>query len=299
MDEKRYAELKLGERGAIISIIAYIFLSGLKIYVGNYTNSAALKADGMNNATDIIASIAILIGLRYSRKPADANHPYGHWKAETVASMVASFIMMVVGIQVLYEAVTSITNDGEVVPDLLSAWTGILSAVIMFGVYAYNHRLSKKINSQAIEAAAKDNLSDALVSVGAVVGIIGSQFNLPWLDPFTAAVVGVIICKTAWDIFRDTTLNLTDGFDRKQLEQYRQTVKTVPNVKKVKKIKARRYGSNIVVDVIILVDEHLNIKHGHDIATDVEHILMDDHQVYNVHVHVEPNIKTEKPSKEE
>src|SRR5699024_4959191 len=100
MDEKRYAELKLGERGAIISIIAYIFLSGLKIYVGNYTNSAALKADGMNNATDIIASIAILIGLRYSRKPADANHPYGHWKAETVASMVASFIMMVVGIQV-------------------------------------------------------------------------------------------------------------------------------------------------------------------------------------------------------
>ena len=252
----------------------------------------------MNNATDIIASIAILIGLRYSRKPADANHPYGHWKAETVASMVASFIMMVVGIQVLFEAIMSITNDEKVVPDLLSAWTGIFSAVIMFGVYAYNHRLSKKINSQAVEAAAKDNLSDALVSVGAVVGIIGSQFNLPWLDPFTAAVVGLIICKTAWDIFHDTTLNLTDGFDRKQLEQYTKTVKTVPNVKQVKKVKARKYGSNIVVDVIILVDEHLNIKHGHDIATDVEHILMDEHHVYNVHVHVEPDISTDKSSKE-
>jgi len=89
MEQDRYQELKMGERGAIVSIIAYILLSALKLIVGTMANSAALRADGLNNATDIVASVAVLIGLRLSQKPPDKDHPYGHWKAETVASMVA------------------------------------------------------------------------------------------------------------------------------------------------------------------------------------------------------------------
>src|SRR5690606_20791185 len=110
MEKVKYNDLKLGERGAIISIVAYILLSALKLFIGTKTGSTALKADGLNNATDIMASIAVLIGLRLARKPPDKDHPYGHWKAETVASMVASFIMIAVGIQVLYEAIFSIFN---------------------------------------------------------------------------------------------------------------------------------------------------------------------------------------------
>jgi cation diffusion facilitator family transporter len=108
MNEQGYLDLRRGERGAIISIIAYICLSSLKLSVGFIANSEALKADGLNNFTDIIASIAVLIGLKLSQRPADDDHPYGHWKAETVASMVASFIMIAVGIQVTYEAISSI-----------------------------------------------------------------------------------------------------------------------------------------------------------------------------------------------
>src|SRR6478752_2357173 len=108
MYQQKYNDLKLGERGAIISIVAYICLSALKLMVGDMANSEALKADGLNNTTDIIASIAVLIGLKISQKPADLNHRYGHWKAETVASLMSSFIMMAVGIQVLYEAISSL-----------------------------------------------------------------------------------------------------------------------------------------------------------------------------------------------
>ncbi len=97
MEQVKYNDLKLGERGAIISIVAYILLSALKLFTGTITGSEALKADGLNNATDIIESIAVLIGLRLAQKPPDKDHPYGHWKAETVASMVASFIMIAVG----------------------------------------------------------------------------------------------------------------------------------------------------------------------------------------------------------
>ena len=105
----------MGERGAIISIIAYICLTALKLVIGSIAGSEALKADGLNNATDIVASIAVLIGLRLAQRPADKDHTYGHWKAETVASLVASFIMMAVGLQVLFEAIGSVFQ-GKVNP---------------------------------------------------------------------------------------------------------------------------------------------------------------------------------------
>jgi cation diffusion facilitator family transporter len=289
VDQEKYNNLKLGERGAIISILAYICLSTLKLIIGYMADSEALKADGLNNATDIISSMAVLIGLKLSQKPADLDHPYGHWKAETVASLVASFIMMAVGIQVLYTAVTSVFGGEHTSPDLIAVWTGIFSSIVMYGVYRYNKKLAHKINSQSVMAAAKDNLSDAWVSIGTAVGIIGSQFQLAWLDPVAAVIVGFLICKTAWDIFREASHELTDGFDENQIQSFKETIQNTYGVKGIKDIKARNYGNNIVVDVVILVNSTIDIIHAHDICTNVENTLADVHNVYQVHVHVEPN----------
>lgn len=158
----------------------------------------------------------------------------------------------------------------------------------MYLVYRYNKRLATKINSQAVMAAAKDNLSDAWVSIGTVIGIIGAQFQLPWLDPLTAVLVGFLICKTAWDIFRDASHHLTDGFDENIVEDYKETVKQVHGVVGVKEIRARNYGSNTVVDIVILVRSNLDIRLAHDISDQVEHELKEKHGVYDVHVHMEP-----------
>jgi cation diffusion facilitator family transporter len=106
--EEKYNNLKLAERGARISIIAYIALSFLKLGVGYLSKSKALTADGLNNTTDIVASLAVLIGLKIARKPADENHLYGHFRAETIASLIASLIMIAVGIDVLYNAAHAI-----------------------------------------------------------------------------------------------------------------------------------------------------------------------------------------------
>ncbi|SDN33027.1 cation diffusion facilitator family transporter [Bacillus sp. OK048] len=288
IEEQGFIDLKRGERGAIISIIAYIFLSILKLAVGYFANSEALKADGLNNVTDIIASVAVLIGLKLSQRPADDDHPYGHWKAETVASMVASFIMMAVGLKVTYEAIISIFYTQNETPDVMSAWTGLFCAFVMYFVYRYNKKLATEINSQSVMAAAKDNLSDAWVSVGTFIGIIGAQFGLPWLDPLAAVLVGFLICKTAWDIFKEASLYLTDGFDEKEIELYKETIYQCNGVKGVKAIKARNYGNNVVVDVVILVNSTLDVKCAHDIATEVEEELIIRHKVYDVHIHVEP-----------
>lgn len=288
MDQQKYDNLKLGERGAIISIIAYIVLSIIKLVVGYTADSAALRADGLNNTTDIIASIAVLIGLRISRRPADDNHKYGHWKSETIASMVASFIMMAVGLQVLIDTVSTLFEGKQESPDIVAAYVGIGSAIVMYFVYRYNRNLSRKIDSKAVMAAAKDNLSDAWVSIGTTIGIIGSQFGMPWLDIATAIIVGFLICKTAWDIFSEASHELSDGFDEQKLKMYEDVIFDLEGVKGIKSIKGRNYGNNEVVDVVILVNSQLNVNQAHDIATKVEDTLTDEYGVYDIHVHVEP-----------
>ncbi|MEY8732131.1 cation diffusion facilitator family transporter [Peribacillus frigoritolerans] len=289
MEEQKYNDLKLGERGAIISIIAYICLSIMKLAIGYISDSAALKADGLNNTTDIIASLAVLIGLRLAQRPPDKDHGYGHWKSETIASMVASFIMFAVGVQVLIDAVASMLKGGEDSPDIIAGYVGVLSAIAMYFVYRYNKKLAVKINSKAVMAASKDNISDAWVSIGTAIGIFGSQLNMPWLDPLTAIIVGLLICKTAWDIFIQASHELSDGFDENKIHLYKDVITNVDGVKGIKEIKGRNYGNNEVIDVVILVNSTLDIKEAHDIATHVEKVMMKDHGVYDVHVHVEPN----------
>jgi cation diffusion facilitator family transporter len=283
-----YSEIKEGEKGAWVSIIAYICLSALKLWIGFLSGSQALLADGLNNTTDIMASFAVLIGLKISRKPPDHNHRYGHFRAETVAALVASFIMIAVGIQVLYQAVQKFFQPALETPNMVAAWIALLCAVVMIFVYRYNIRLAKKINSHAIMAAAQDNRSDALVSLGAFVGIVGSQFGLPWLDPLAATAVGFIICKTAWDIFKDASHALTDGFDEKELDKIKQTVAVTPGVESIKDIKARIHGNNVLVDVIIQVNGDLNVVESHQITEEVEERMLIEHKISHVHVHIEP-----------
>ena len=289
MDDQKYKDLKLGERGAMVSIVAYLILSAVKLVIGYMSDSAALRADGLNNTTDIIASIAVLIGLKISQRPPDNDHGYGHWKSETIASMVASFIMIAVGIQVLTDAIPSMFLGRNESPDILAAYVGVASATIMAGVYFYNKKLAIKINSKAVMAAAKDNLSDAWVSIGTAVGIIGSQLHMPWLDTLTAIIVGVLICKTAWGIFLQASHELSDGFDEQKIQLYQEVITKLDGVKGIKELKGRNYGNNEVIDVVILVQSTLDIRAAHDIATRVEKVLMRDHGVYDVHVHVEPD----------
>ncbi|EXX87556.1 transporter [Paenibacillus darwinianus] len=284
----QYQDIKEGEKGAWISIAAYLILSAVKLGAGYWFLSDALVADGFNNLTDIIASTAVLIGLKISQKPPDQDHPYGHFRAETIAALVASFIMASVGLQVLIGAVRSLFEGDEAVPGLTSAWVALTASVCMFGVYEYNRRLAKRINNQALMAAAKDNLSDVLVGVGAAVGIIGSQFGLPWLDPVAALAVGLLICKTAWDIFYSSTHALTDGFDANQLSTLRGTIERTKGVRSIKDIKARVHGSNVLIDVIVLVDPGLSLIESHRISEEIERRMEGKHNIMNVHVHVEP-----------
>jgi cation diffusion facilitator family transporter len=276
------------EIGAWISIISYLILAALKVTIGHFSHSEALIADGLNNSTDIVASVAVLIGVKLSKKPPDDNHPYGHRRAEIVASLFASFVMMSVGINVIYTAAKSMYTLNVHTPTLTAAYTALFSALAMYFVYLYNKKLAEKTKSQALMAAAKDNLSDALVSIGTAIGIFGAQLNLPWLDPLTALIVGVMICKTAFEIFKDAAYQLTDGFAEEDLEMLKEVVLSVHGVKAVNSIKARHHGNEIFVDVVIEVDPNLDVVESHVITENIEKQMNEEFNIRNVHIHVEP-----------
>ncbi|WP_230495122.1 cation diffusion facilitator family transporter [Pseudoneobacillus rhizosphaerae] len=161
----------------------------MKVVIGLWAGSEEIKGRWSKQCNRHCCFYSCINRIKVCPKPADKNHPYGHWKAETVASMVASFIMAAVGIQVVYQAVHKSIIGEYQSPDLISAWVGIFAAVVMYFVYRFNRNLAREIKSQSVMAAAKDNLSDALVSIGTVIRIIGAQLGLPWLDP-VAAVIG-------------------------------------------------------------------------------------------------------------
>ena len=283
-----YERLKTGEKGAWISIAAYLALAALKLYVGYISDSEALMADGINNTTDILVSAAVLIGLKLSRKPPDVEHRYGHFRAETIAQLVASLIIAAVGVQVLVQAVKKFLAPEQVPPDPLAAWTALFSGIAMFLVYVYNRRLARRTKSSALMAAAQDNRSDALVSLGAFVGILGSQAGFAWLDTLTAGIVGVVIIVTGFNIFREASHSLADGFPEKELKMFRKTIQDTPGVKNVKEIRARAHGNYVLVDVTILVSREMSVGESHDITEEIERRMKEQHDVEHVHIHIEP-----------
>lgn len=283
-----HENLRAARRGPIVSITAYILLTLAKLIAGYWLNSSSLIADGFNNLSDILGNVALLIGLHLASQPADEDHRFGHWKIEDLSSLITSFIMFVVGFQVLIQTLQKIFSGQQTEVDPLGAWVGVVSALIMYGVYLYNRGLSKKLKSSALVAAAKDNLSDAVTSIGTSIAILAASFNLTIIDYLTAIVITLFILKTAYDIFIEATFSLSDGFDEKNLKAYEKAILEIPKVVAVKKQRGRSYGSNIYLDIVVEMNPDLSVYESHAITEQIEQVLSQRFSVYDTDVHVEP-----------
>ena len=276
-----YENLRVARRGPIVSIAAYLLLTIAKLIAGHFLNSSSLIADGFNNLSDILGNVALLIGLQLASQPADSNHRFGHWKIEDLSSLVTSFIMFVVGFQVLIQTVRKIFLREETVVDPLGAAVGVLSAIVMCAVYFYNKGLAKKLKSSALIAAAKDNLSDAVTSIGTSIAIVAASFNLTIIDYITAIIITFFILKTAYDIFMEATFSLSDGFDERNLKAYEKAILNIPKVTKVKKQRGRSYGSNIYLDIVVEMNPDLSVYESHAITEQIEDVIANHQPLLN------------------
>ncbi|MFW3546862.1 cation diffusion facilitator family transporter [Staphylococcus caprae] len=282
--------LKIAQRGAYLSLVVYIILSITKYVVGYMYNSAAVRADALNNMTDILVSIAVIVGLKISIKPADKNHPYGHLKSENISTLLVSFIIMFVGIQVVIENAPRLITHDRHVPNIMTIIVSVISGVIMLGVFYVNHRLAKRTKSSSLSSAAKDNLSDSLVSIGTAIGLIFTQIGFPIVDIILATFLGLLIIYTGFGIFKESIFTLSDGFNEKDLEEYRNDILEVEDVIDVNSIKGRYHGSSIFLDVTIVVQSDLSLYEAHQICDRVKNHLHGK-GISSVYVHPEPNDK--------
>lgn len=279
---------QIARRGIYLSIVTYVIISTAKLLVGYSFDSDAVFADGLNNFTDSFASIALLVGMILSQRPADQNHRYGHYKIETITTLIMSFVIFYIGITVTIDSTTALINQEYAAPTPINAVVGLSSGVIMSGVYWYNNRLGNKLNSPSLKASAKDNLSDALTSFATALSVVLSRTGILWLDGAMAIVVGLIIIKSGYDIFKESAFSLSDGFPQEDLDNYRKIVRMVPGVRAVSDIRGRNYGANVYIDITILVDPEISVQAGHAITEKVESALQQTEAVTAIDVHVEP-----------
>lgn len=288
MQSSQRNEMRRSQRGAWLSIVAYLILTALKMSTGWWSGSNGLVADGINNMTDVLGSIAVLLGLRVAIRPADADHRYGHQRAENVAAVVVAVIMGLISVNVAASSVQGLIDPGHRPPDIAAAWVGSASALAMLGVYSYNSRLAKKTGSKALKANAYDNRSDALTSVGSVVGILASRAGWGWGDPAAGFIIALVTLYTAWRIGYDGVHTLMDGFDAESLKQIRSRIGRVEGVATVRDVRARHLGSTVAVELTVSVSPSLNVEEAHRICDQIERSLLGYMSIDHVHVHVEP-----------
>ncbi len=266
-------EKKLAMQVSGVTIIINLVLSIFKFLAGVVAHSGAMISDAVHSASDVLSTIIVIIGVNVSSRESDKEHQYGHERLECVASIVLAVILAGTGIGIGIGGVEKIFGlaDSELqVPGVLALVAALVSIVVKEWMYWYTRAAAKAINSGALMADAWHHRSDALSSVGALVGIAGARMGLPVLDPIASVVICVFILKAAYDIFKDAVDKMIDkSCDVKTEDEIRQLVLKQHGVIRIDELRTRLFGSKIYVDVEIAADGRRSLSESHEIAEQV------------------------------
>lgn len=281
----------------IIGSVVNVLLLVLKFVAGVLGHSSAMVADAVHSLSDFLTDIVVLVFVKISGKPKDKSHEYGHGKFETLALTIIGLVLVLVALGIISEGVSKIDDyfEGQTLeaPGMLALWAAFASILLKEAVYRYSIIKAKKLESQALEANAWHHRSDALSSVGTLVGVGGAIFlGQRWviLDPIASVVVGVFIGKVAFDLLKNGVGDLTDKALPESVEQeILQMVSEVENVGNPHNLKTRRIGNHYAIELHIKMDGGITLTEAHDKATEIEKLLRSKYgKETHVAVHVEP-----------
>jgi cation diffusion facilitator family transporter len=282
--------------GAWVGIVGNLALAAAKLMIGLAAKSQALIADAVHSASDVVGSVAVLIGLRAAERPPDEDHPYGHGKAESIAAIIVSVLLALVGFEIGSASVQSLFMPLEA-PGVIAVWAAIGSMIIKEWMFRYKYNLGKKLNSQSLIANAWEHRSDVYSSFAALIGIggaiLGERYNIPWmlyLDPIAGVFVSALVLKMAYHIMMESIHSTLDHvLHEEDTLDLREAIEAVPGVIRIDSLRAREHGHYQIVDVKISVDPHITVEEGHRIGKQVKQELMTRFSaVRDVFVHINP-----------
>jgi cation diffusion facilitator family transporter len=287
----RHSHTKRGVRISLISIIASIFLAGVKLLVGFLGRSSALVSDGANSLSDIVSYTVVMGGLAASSRKADSSHQYGHEKLESIVSFFLAFVILATGVFIGYRGFKTLSS-GQVLttPSLLALVAAIVSIVVKFFLWRITVKGVKATKLNSLRALAGDHLSDIFSSVGALLGIAISRLGWPMFDLIASIVIALLIIRSSFEVFSASYHVLMDAsVDAKTRGELERAILLNPNVRRIDLLRTRSSGNGYWVETEICCCGDLHLHEAHDIAEEIhERIERDFPYVRHIMVHVNP-----------
>lgn len=273
--------------GAIINLL----LAGLKIVVGIFGHSQSLVADGVHSLSDLATDGMVYLAAHHAHQEADEEHPYGHARFETLATVGLGLLLVVVASAILWDAVNRMLHVEKLLqPGFAALVVALVSIASKEMLYRWTKVVARRTRSKMMEANAWHHRSDAISSVVVLLGIAGNMLGFIYLDAIAAGVVGVMVAMIGLKLIVDASRELVDeALDAERVEKIRSKIMTVPGVRELHFLRTRTMGANALVDVHILVNPMISVSEGHHVSERVRKVLIHDvEEVYEVTVHIDP-----------
>lgn len=278
---------------SLVGIIGSVFLSAFKFIAGIMGNSSAMVSDAVHSLSDVFATFIAFLGVRFGRREADASHPYGHERIESLAAIVLGLILLVTGVGIGWvglEKILAGNYESLPIPGMIALVAAIVSIAVKEGMFWYTRHWARVIRSSAFEADAWHHRSDAMSSIGALVGVGGSMLGYPVLDPIASVVICLFILKQGISIIYDALKKMLDTSCGEQFEkEVRQLVDAENQVERIDMLRTRMFGDKVYIDMEIAIDGSMQLTDAHAIAErvhdDIEHAFP---EVKHVMIHVNP-----------
>ncbi len=282
--------------------IVNLLLSVLKLLAGIFGMSSAMIADAIHSLSDLVSDVVVLIMVRIAGQGPDKSHDSGHGKFETLASLIVAGLLFAVGIRLMIEGsekIRFIASGGDIAqPEWIAFIAAVVSILAKEGLYQWTHCVSKRVKSQVLEANAWHHRSDALSSIGSLLGIGGAMWlGGKWvmLDPIVCCIISVLIIVMAVKMMIPAAKELTEAsLSDEEEDVILGIVKSVPEVEDVHELKTRRSGPYVIISLHLVVDEHMTVRLAHDVTVEVESRLREAlGQDTQITIHVEPDEEAE------
>ncbi len=285
--ERMIATRKVTMAGAIVNVLLSLF----KILFGWLAHSQSLLADGIHSLSDLLSDALVWYAAGHAAQGPDSDHPYGHGRFETLATLGLGILLLLVSLGIAWDAVSRLfAPERLLVPGALALVVAFGSVLAKEWLYHYTMKFARRIKSDMLRANAWHHRSDAVSSIVVLVGVGGTMAGLPYLDSIAAVAVALMIAHIGWELGWPAVQELADaGLEEERLEKIRHTIHSVDGVKEIHMLRTRRSAGQASADVHVLVNPHVSVSEGHMIGQMVMDQLLDEvEEISDVTVHIDP-----------
>jgi cation diffusion facilitator family transporter len=284
------ARYQQGRWVTVVGAVLNIVLAFIKLFFGIIGHSSALVADSINSFSDLLIDGLVLLAMRYGSQDADEEHPYGHGRIETAATMFFAVFLAMVGGGIAYQGLLSTLEPSAVSPAWYTLVVVFVNIFLKEGLFHYTRYIGKKVNSDLLMANAWHHRSDAASAFVVLLGIAGAMMGFTYMDAVAALIVGLLIVRMAWQLGKSSLYELIDtGVNDEFLRQIRAAITRVPGVVALHQLRTRRMGSHIFLDTHVLVSPKISVSEGHHISLQVQGELSQFFpSIHDITVHIDP-----------